>query len=60
MSNSDHVDNPDDEGHGDDSRQDRVKDITDLLFQSPAALEALGRGLLPTLSPLVEQPKPGE
>ena len=41
------------------SSQESARDITDCLLQSPAALEALGRGLLPALSPLMSQPSGG-
>ena len=52
-----------DDGHvSDDSYQDEggrsqesAKDIMDHLLQSPSALEALGRGLLSALSPLMLQ-----
>ena len=39
----------------DEQNRDQIKCLTDLLLQSPSALEALGRGLLPTLSPLMSQ-----
>ena len=49
-----------DEGHvggGGDPKDkgDCVKDITQLLLESPSSLEALGRGLLLSLSPLMSQ-----
>ena len=39
----------------DNQNRDQIKCLTDLLLQSPSALEVLGRGLLPTLSPLMSQ-----
>ena len=54
----DHVSvNDNDEVRGN-SSQESARDITDRLLQSPSALEALGRGLLPALSPLMSQSGP--
>ena len=53
MSEDDHVNN--NNGDKDDNQHDQVKSQTDLLLQSPTALEVLGRGLLLTLSPLMSQ-----
>lgn len=56
MSEDDHVhDDGGNESTDGNQGRDQVKSLTDLLLQSPSALEALGRGLLPTLSPWMSQ-----
>ena len=54
----DHVADNDNDEVRDSSSQESARDITDRLLQSPSALEALGRGLLPALSPLMSYSGP--